>query len=854
MAMKRYLNWLGIALASVAMASCNLFIDDDTVNEMGFENVPVHNGEGYDEPVTVQDGDATVTYQYKKNVRVVKPEDQQWVISTQRDPTNGVILIYYRLDTPSDLLPVAGEILVSTITDKFEWGCNHLVLKSEKLSDSWAFIAMYSPLENTYEELILDGNITTFEKKTVYAEPDLTVADVDEDGYTVVDSTDNGKAEVRAAYNTHRASIVDQMKVDFFEDGFDINMPLNFDIDVEFPNDLAVNINTEGTEANIKTTYNLDGFDLKKGNFKVGMTQTIDLDLKTVIKGGWSGNKRLMRFSPVAGEVVKIHAVVLVFFMDCDLILEGEVNASFTIEKHFRDTATYSVDFKKMKATRKQNEKDSFVEGPGLESVIIDGKIGLFLKTDIGMGFYGKILAVKFTPKWGIELSCVMPLYVDSGSERIYDIGEETGLTFSFPLTVNVLSFLDVSLRGLIESEINMMDAVKEMHLLPGGGDKPLEYAQKVMSWSLEYYDSMVENNATEFNPNKISLNIDDIESDDDPELENPLMEEMGPYYPIDDIHFSWFPTMAKKSFKVVKYWDEELKEMAFKGEFKCLGIGFLGGMGVKYVPALKIYNGSEYLNTVWCDEGGKSADIKEGETYHFTIKGTTENDVMYTAVPCYYGRPLGMKQNPDALDKGLTFSATSPSIAISDVNPWRVDYGLSFADKTYYDYTFYIDVLVAMRGSLTVQKWGLEYYLGSNVTPATYDYNAKKDQKLADGTYKLKFKFEVQDATKNPYSVKIRFVPYYYGGTGTGGRHRGSEYAIKVYSNGYYRLIDPETKKEGDKIKFEAPPKHDAGGGMGPTLEPDDDFPLEDALKDGRIKMTLESIERMPASPSMVI
>ena len=90
------------------------------------------------------------------------------------------------------------------------------------------------------------------------------------------------------------------------------------------------------------------------------------------------------------------------------------------------------------------------------------------------------------------------------------------------------------------------MDAYKEMHLSGGMGDKPLEYAQEVLSWSLEYYDSMVENNATEFNPNKISLNVDDIESDDDPELENPLMEEMGPYYPIDDIHFSWFPTMAK--------------------------------------------------------------------------------------------------------------------------------------------------------------------------------------------------------------------------------------------------------------------------------------------------------------------
>ena len=75
--MKRYLNWLWIAVASVAMASCNLFIDDDTVDENGFENVPVHTGEGYDEPVTIQEGDATITYQFKKNVRILTPEVQQ---------------------------------------------------------------------------------------------------------------------------------------------------------------------------------------------------------------------------------------------------------------------------------------------------------------------------------------------------------------------------------------------------------------------------------------------------------------------------------------------------------------------------------------------------------------------------------------------------------------------------------------------------------------------------------------------------------------------------------------------------------------------------------------------------------
>ena len=43
------------------------------------------------------------------------------------------------------------------------------------------------------------------------------------------------------------------------------------------------------------------------------------------------------------------------------------------------------------------------------------------------------------------------------------------------------------------------------------------------------------------------------------------------------------------------------------------------------------------------------------------------KDDVTYTATPCYYSRPI-LRIDPDALDKGLPFCATSPTIAISDI------------------------------------------------------------------------------------------------------------------------------------------------------------------------------------------
>lgn len=862
--MKRYLNWFWMAALSAVLAGCNLFIEEeDTIDELGFKNVPTHTGEGYDAPVTMQDGDATVTYQYKSNVRVLTPEvQQQWITTTDRGDTNGVILINYRGDTPSDVLPVPGEILVSTITEKFDWGCNHLVVSRKMEGGEWRVYTMFASLEDTYEELIMDGDVTTIEEETLYAVPDYTVADVDEDGYTITDSLGNGGKPATSRVTRSVASdILEQAKVTFNNDGFDLHMPLDLDYEFELDNGVKGEVNTNGTEATVNTTFNLNGFNVKKGNFKVEITQTVDFNLNAAISAGWSGNKRLVRVSPLKGKPVKIGYVVIVFFIDIDVIVEGEVRATFNVKKHIRHTDTYTIDFRKLNVTEKLNVKenlnqgngleakkdDNVNEGPGLESVIIDGKLGVYLKVDLGMGFYGKLLASKISPKWGPEMSFAIPLYEDSGSERIYNIGEETGIDIKYPLSLTLCGFFDLSLRNYLETVRDLASGMEE--ILPGS---PAKLAEKLLSATIDFYDDMVEDNALEYNPSKKSYTVKEEEVNLE-DMEHPLQTTFGPWYPIEGSHFAWFPTMSKRSFKVVKAWNESLQELGFKGEFKCAGTGFLGVLGVKYVPALKIMEGSKLIDTVWPDEGGKSCDVKEGNTYHFSIKGTSQEGVTYTAVPCYYGRPLGMKQNPDALDKGIPFCATSPNISLIDVKPTRVDHNLMFADKTYYSYVFHIDLHVGLRGSQNVQKWGVEYAYGSSKSYIySYDYNPKNDEKLADGTYKLKFNFEVEATEKNPYSIKLRFRPYYTAGSGTGGRQRGSEYVIKVYSDGYYRVYDPETDKAGDKVKF-APQRNSFGSEDYEAIE---DFDLYDAIREGRVRVTVEGIERVSDStaPQLII
>lgn len=852
--MKRYLNWLGIAVASLAVASCNLFIDEDTVDEKGFKNVPVHTGEGYDEPVTVQDGEATITYQYKKNVRVLKPEDQKWIVYTEKEPTGTCYWIDYRSDTPKDLLPVKGEILVSTVTDKFEWGLNHLVLDSVTKDGVIRYAVGVANIADTFEELQMDGRVTTIEEEQYYinnSDTDDTVVDLDENGYPVAGSEDSPSENIQGTRADDEEKEIGKVK--FLDDGFDLNFSINHSVTVKLPKDISFSVSTSGSTMRVKSLFDVSGFDLSAGKYTIKIDQTVEEDFHVNFKGGWSGSKRIKRFKPIKGKSFSIGPVNLVLFVNIDIIVEGELSASFNLSKSQTQVRTYIVNLKEMTIEIKEDKEHTKDGSVKLDNVIIEGSIGLFAKIHLGLGLYTKFTSLKLIPKIGVQFSFVAPPYWNSDSEKIYDIGEETGVSISFPLSVQLGFFAGVEYDSVLDLGGDMFDSYM------GVANGLLYIGQKYVGGkAVDWFNSLIDSDGSDYDPSQLT-NEETVKDDDTEEGESSnelaFASNFGPYNPIPGFHWPWFPTMAKNSFKIIKSWDEENEQLNFKGEFQCEEIGIFAWAGRLYVPALQIWKGSEMIQIIYPDEGNIYAKLEAGKTYHFSINNSDE-DVVYYARPCYYIKPVIMNPNPEALDKSLPFCAYTPMISVTGMKP-------SYAGPVAYDtegryiYSFNFKLYTSVKGISNVGSFGLEDVLNQGKYNHTYKPGGGNKQ-LGDGTYVMDYMVKIHSKAESR-QLKMNLRPWLT--LPDGNVKHGSDYGFIISTEGWYRTWDAETGQKDKKIYFK---NADASRQYDWTDDDDTGVDSGTTTTDGeQMEVILKSIttpqgeviwERTPAAPSMVI
>ena len=269
---------LGVRLLLLTMlfSSCNLFIEDEYVDENGFKDVPVHEGDGYDEPVTMQQGEATVTYQYKKNVRVITPEQQkQWVVYAEKDATGAFIEVHFRDDTPADILPVPGEILVSTVTDFFPWGCNHLLQRRDHEDGKYIFQGTFCTLEDTFDELKIDGKMTDMSEEEYYVMPipEEVLDSVDRahglDPDSLADAFEfeaDSNAVAQARQNRRNLSFeIDGVKVNIESGKFGFRIPLSNLSASDPPLSVCLDMDPKMNYYELSTELDFNDFDLGEG-------------------------------------------------------------------------------------------------------------------------------------------------------------------------------------------------------------------------------------------------------------------------------------------------------------------------------------------------------------------------------------------------------------------------------------------------------------------------------------------------------------------------------------------------------------------------------------------------------------
>lgn len=140
-------------LTVLTLAACNLFIEDD---EEWKADVPVHTGYGYDEPVTENGEFYDLKYQFNSNVNILSDDAMKYLNKVIVSKSGWISCLDFDLNTPKDLRPVRGEILLHGICDKIPEGMMQQVVVTAEMEGVYRVITCVVPFEDLFKEIDME--------------------------------------------------------------------------------------------------------------------------------------------------------------------------------------------------------------------------------------------------------------------------------------------------------------------------------------------------------------------------------------------------------------------------------------------------------------------------------------------------------------------------------------------------------------------------------------------------------------------------------------------------------------------------------------------------------------------------
>ncbi|MBQ9668435.1 MAG: hypothetical protein IJV45_06820 [Prevotella sp.] len=747
--MKKTALYIQLLMAALVMASCNLFIDEELDTNYG--DVPERTGDEYDNVVSAEGDGCTINYQLKRDVRHLGERDLQYIRYVQRDEIGALIEIHYAADTPEELLPVPGEVLLSGVNDKFDWGCSHR-LKNRYFEDGvYKFLGTICSVKEVYETLEIDGQLTTTETEEYYVQPDADEGDEPSEARTRADDGGDG------------------MKVAFEDDGFMFKVEfgiLQLSTDYgDFGASFSMPSETNFTKITVEAVF--DDFSLSNPEFQ--LIKTIEEQNDITLEGTWQHEfgfkKKAFRWHPVKGKVFSCPPLVVVFFVDVELHPAIGFKASAKITRHQKVVVTYTVNL--YDATCKQTEK-KLIDEPWK----VDGEVtitfSLELDISVGFGFYGKVFSVRFVPYLNFTLEASWPGFTQGA---LLDASTGKGVDFTVELGGRIRFVVDFTFDNLFGSS-NTVEQTQAN----------LQKAAELYNEHSEFYNSMKDYEKT-------------FGTTDTEDFNTNQNKEWGHNIDIIKVklfqwNVTWFPVISDESFTINKYWETSDK-LAFSSQYKIKKTGLFASVA-SYCPALRIMDGTKQLAVVYPEEGGKEARLERDKTYHFTLPDLPSNRVLY-AVPSYYERVFGTNIL-EAVDKGTPFYTITPSVVIDELRPcdFIVDNEGRYASKNgkMFMYIFKVESKMVVEGSHNLASWHLKDKV-TGQTAKSLGWSKKKK----DGKWTVLWKFFAR--TNIPTTIQTLkyhadIVPVHQLDTDDSGTtHEGNHYEIMVYSNGTYDIID---------------------------------------------------------------
>ena len=622
-------------LAMMLLVSCNLFIDDEFAIDAGNWEVPVHTGYGYDEPVTINDDGCVVTYQFNSDVRVVEEEEQdKYILGIDRSEGNGVIKIHYAASTPQELLPVPGEVLLSTATAKFPWGCNHRVEGRTMEDGNYVYLLTAATFDDTYKELCIDGSVTKGKSGVYYDEDYEPVAEEE----MTSSSGQQEATQTRADGDVFGSDkITKETKVLAFEflrgGGMGIYAPLNI-YKSEGTGPLSVSASFT-MQYNIIWDYSFNNFNLSEGRLWMMETCRKEFTWELTLSGTASFHKDLVPRKAIPGlrgHVVSVGPVVLVFFGEIEVSSDISFSANVTLSGTSITRQKILHDLRDQKEGGKPTKReieDKVIKDEPLDlSVSIALDFYITVKVHLCMGIYGKIISLRIIPTFKIlHFNATVPVISTKMYKGAYFIPGKEGITFTpLEFSVELGVFLDLNLRNLIDA-FKMSKGDPEKKALQ-------EYTKEIKTETQYYKDHIGEYKPSELykkpTTNKEAYKEGDsgvgeevslIHDSEDGDNLRGLSIILGPWFPIDPIKWPWFPVIDEGSFKAVPstyYTDDDAGTMTYEAEYWVKDPGLLSKF-FDYIPAIGVSQGGVHKGIVYSNYNQETVKKRY---YRFKIPG----------------------------------------------------------------------------------------------------------------------------------------------------------------------------------------------------------------------------------------
>ena len=731
------------------LVSCNVFVDDDLVVDNTKWVVPVHTGVGYDEPVTIHEGGCEMTYQLNSDVRVVEQEEQnKYIVSINCSEGNAVIELRYAANTPEELLPVPGEIYLSTATEKLPYGCNHRVAAREFRDGSYVFLLTACTLKDTYKDLRLNGPLIGSKEGTYTEEHDLGPKEEDE-----VSEAPQGRSQTRgdddddeykiypSPFGSDKISRTKAFNMTFLDNNgigvyFPVNASKSFSGELYKPGKDKPSYNAYGSvsielQYNVIWTFDFKNFSLKDDRLLVEEKCRKEMKFTATLAGGGQWHKDIIELKDVpglSGSVRSIGYLVLVFFAqhECSLDVTLTAEATFTKECITEQYIQHDLCDPKndYKPTSRPNEPRIIKETPFTFALAISFDCRLTYKFHLCIGFYGKIISFRIIPTFTImHFKATAPLIDSDKFKGTYITSNDAGIYFSpLEFTIQIGVFLDLDISNLLAlvRNTNKQEGQEALNRYVDEINKETSFYEKQTA---TYRTGTFSNKEAKKNQSE------DARSDDGSDLHD-LSITLGPWLPFGKYECPWLPVIKSGTFVIVPSYKEsdiEKGGLSYSAEYKIKDEGILTTFR-KYRPAICISDGVKRLDTIFPIEG-ENTQVKSERTYHFEIP-TLKFDKTYSIYPTFCTFD---DKNPWAIDQPQKVTPISRELFCSD-------FGYTDAKQNiFYDIvenliTPCIDINVA--GDEQYDYWYVEYtfYKNGNDRKSqtkrfTYDTNKKTEK-----------------------------------------------------------------------------------------------------------------------------